>query len=476
MYRARPFLKLAPALCLCAPLAAWRNITTADNDARPSYTREEVSENDGSEGKPFWVIYKQSVYDLTTFRSSHPGGSFIDQAGGTDVEVFWRARWPQHFESSRMKKVLDETRVGAVLEVEDEEEVADEDEDDEEAEYDEPVRDMSNFRTFSTMPLDSETRPSVLLDSFITDQTALYIRNHSPVPLSVCEEDVASYPITIANTLTTLSDISLSHPLVSLTCVLQCAGNRQEDDFEASGPNFFTGTVFQDTSESGQVGNVTWEGHSLCDILRSRYPLECGEEERAEDSVYHVVFTGADEFESSTPLSTLLSRGDAILATRMNGSPLSRDHGHPVRAVLPGHVGCRNVKWLESIKLSKSPSSLPWNQRYYKDADGQHIQMLPSLQSIIFSASASSAGKLTVCGVAYTNGDASVSHVDVTTDGGKTWSAANVLRDDKEAGAPAKYSWSRWTATVDAPRPPKGEGQVTVHSRATDSAGGVQPE
>ena len=43
MYRARPFLKLAPALCLCAPLAAWRNITTADNDARPSYTREEVN-------------------------------------------------------------------------------------------------------------------------------------------------------------------------------------------------------------------------------------------------------------------------------------------------------------------------------------------------------------------------------------------------------------------------------------------------
>lgn len=39
-------------------------------------------------------------------------------------------------------------------------------------------------------------------------------------------------------------------------------------------------------------------------------------------------------------------RGDVILAYEMNGQPLSRDHGFPVRVIVPGVVGARNVKWL----------------------------------------------------------------------------------------------------------------------------------
>lgn len=41
-------------------------------------------------------------------------------------------------------------------------------------------------------------------------------------------------------------------------------------------------------------------------------------------------------------------RGDVILAYEMNGEPLTRDHGFPIRVIVPGVVGARNVKWLGS--------------------------------------------------------------------------------------------------------------------------------
>lgn len=55
---------------------------------------------------------------------------------------------------------------------------------------------------------------------------------------------------------------------------------------------------------------------------------------------------------ASIPLSKALDpRGDVLLAYEMNGKPLPRDHGFPVRAVVPGIVGARNVKWLSTYNI-----------------------------------------------------------------------------------------------------------------------------
>ena len=55
---------------------------------------------------------------------------------------------------------------------------------------------------------------------------------------------------------------------------------------------------------------------------------------------------------ASVPVSKAAYRqGDVILAYEMNGEPLSRDHGYPVRVVVPGVVGARNVKWLASVEV-----------------------------------------------------------------------------------------------------------------------------
>jgi len=52
--------------------------------------------------------------------------------------------------------------------------------------------------------------------------------------------------------------------------------------------------------------------------------------------------------------------GDVILAYEMNGEEIPRDHGYPLRVIVPGYVGVRNVKWISEIKLAKEESDGAW--------------------------------------------------------------------------------------------------------------------
>ena len=54
--------------------------------------------------------------------------------------------------------------------------------------------------------------------------------------------------------------------------------------------------------------------------------------------------------------------GDVLLAYEMNGRPLPRDHGYPLRAVVPGHVGVRNVKWVTEVAVSTEEAVGPWQR------------------------------------------------------------------------------------------------------------------
>uniref|UniRef100_V9IET3 Sulfite oxidase n=1 Tax=Apis cerana TaxID=7461 RepID=V9IET3_APICE len=137
-----------------------------------------------------------------------------------------------------------------------------------------------------------------------------------------------------------------------------CAGNRRSEmtkEKQLKGLNWGIGAV----------GNATWTGTRLCDILKDL--------KIKEDDYNHIQFEGYDLDPSGTPYGASIpiskamdSRADIILAYEMNEQPIPRDHGFPIRVIVPGVVGARNVKWLAKIIVSKKESQSQWQQNDYK--------------------------------------------------------------------------------------------------------------
>ena len=87
----------------------------------------------------------------------------------------------------------------------------------------------------------------------------------------------------------------------------------------------------------------------------------------------HLQFLGYDTDEtgfcygSGIPMEKAVDGlGDAIFAYEMNGEPLPRDHGFPVRAIVPGNTGNCQCKWLRKVILSDTESGKPWQQKSYR--------------------------------------------------------------------------------------------------------------
>ena len=302
----------------------------------------------------------------------------------------------------------------------------------------------------------------------------------------------------------------------------------------ASGLSGFSNTAFE-TITTGMVGNATWSGPRLLDVLdemvglahaakqtthtlRSlmltlcalQYPdLELMKAEglAARVAGKHVEFEGADEYVTSIPLDWIVLHGgdnSVLLATSMNGKPLPADHGYPLRALIPGYAGARSVKWLTSVRVIEGESDSAWNRVHYKHpkaavdtialsaASPEDVELaaatasgmvycckLPLNSMILVPDSSSSGGtgpngELAVQGVAYSGGfGTSIASVEVSTDRGVTWHAASIepVRESDMTKGGQTFGWRRWTCSV---MPPAGGGELWC--RATDSEGRSQPQ
>src|SRR5467141_4076723 len=190
--------------------------------------------------------------------------------------------------------------------------------------------------------LDLET-PVEYFDTWITPVSHFFVRNHMHEP---SELDPENWKLTIGGeveksltlSLTELSKID-AHEVVN---TLECAGN---------GRSLYRPQVPGVQWGKGAVSTARFSGPRLRDLLQRAGVKTTGK---------HVMFRGLDEvpgkvppFIRSIPIEKALDP-DTLIATHMNGSPLTKHHGFPARALVPGWIGAASCKWLTEIKVLES--------------------------------------------------------------------------------------------------------------------------
>ncbi|KAJ9634004.1 hypothetical protein H2204_006551 [Knufia peltigerae] len=248
----------------------------------------------------------------------------------------------------------------------------------------------------------------------------------------------------------------------------------------------------------GAVMNCAFEGPLVRDILLA---AGVGEEDGAMPRNVvpkHIHFanhggkTQHDEwYGGSIPFARAMDlEMDVILAVKMNGLPLEARHGFPVRAIVPGVLGARSVKWLDSITVSDQESPCFYQQRDYKvlppevsdskTAEG-YWSRCPSMLEMPINACVAwpvsgstiklpASGFIEVLGYAVPQSShGPVIRVQVSGDEGKTWSDAQLEHGGKYA---SKWTWVLWNARI---KIEKGE-RRRIFAKATDSGGYTQTE
>ncbi|TCD70240.1 hypothetical protein EIP91_004421 [Steccherinum ochraceum] len=362
-------------------------------------------------------------------------------------------------------------------------------------------------------PFNAEPQLAELVKHPLTPEELMYCRSHCPVKTV----DPASFKVTIdgpggltEKTLSyTLADLQSEFQKVEVVAALQCAGNRRKHMAEKKHQEV-EGLKW----DEGTICNVKWGGVRMVDLLLRAgvrmldlLPRTGDGTDEGNMQDLHLCFAShvspceeADWFGGSIPLRKAMDpEEDVLLAYEVNGKPLSPDHGGPFRVVVPGHSGVRWVKWVERITVSTKESDNYYQQKDYKILppdvtthdkanDEAWWSRLPALQSNTLNSAVASAElsdnngqALHVKGYAVPGASGQVKKVEVSTDGGKTWTNAKITYQE------GKWSWTLWEATLQLSGADIGEVGVAgvgsmrangtggkVISRAMDQSGNVQ--
>ncbi|KAG7390807.1 hypothetical protein PHYPSEUDO_006629 [Phytophthora pseudosyringae] len=260
----------------------------------PTFSMQQVQQRSGAS----WVVYRHGVYDVTDFAGGHPGGTKILQAAGKSLELFWQQSEPHR--RAGLAKTLEGLRVGNLRQ--------------EDVDWMEDVKHrqdaaVQRFFFIEGAPLPA---PEVDLDAF-----ELKI-----VGVSAVEREAVSL---------SLAELKTQFKQHSVTTTIRCATPRADERKAVA---------------------AEWTGVLLADVLASVGVRTVGDVEL-------VRFEALDRdkqgraFGASIPAATALDRDvGVLLAYEMNGAPIPKAHGFPLRVVVAGTTGTRNVKFVHRIILA----------------------------------------------------------------------------------------------------------------------------
>jgi DMSO/TMAO reductase YedYZ molybdopterin-dependent catalytic subunit len=257
-----------------------------------------------------------------------------------------------------------------------------------------------------------------------------------------------------------------SRPAVTRPVTMECAGNGR--------------ALMPPRAESQPwlleaVGNSEWTGTPLPPIL---------EEAGLRPDAVELVFTGADhgiqsgveqDYQWGFSLGDIV-QDDVLLAYELNGRPLPPQHGFPIRLLVPDWYGMCSVKWLQRITAVAEPFDgfqlSSYQIRQQPDGPGERVtkkavralMVPPGFADFPARQRFLDAGPCQLVGRAW-SGWGHVVRVEVSVDGGRTWSDAELGPAPESSSSWRGWSFD-WTATP-------GEHELLV--RATDAAGNVQP-
>ena len=318
----------------------------------------------------------------------------------------------------------------------------------------------------SARPVDFET-PVDLLDSFITPNDAFFVRGHMTVPAV----DAQAWRLTVDGEGRTARTFSVADlralRAVNVTATLECAGN---------GRAFFDPPVAGVQWRRGAVGTSRWTGARLRDVLAAA---------GASNGATHVWMSGGDRplgtqppFVRQIPWAKAID-SDTIVAYEMDGQPIPLLHGAPLRAIVPGWEGAYSVKWLQGLTVASRDSDSFWVASAYRyplrrvlpgaavEARDQAPLRGLAVKSLItrpLEGAVVPAGPVRIEGFAWA-GESRITRVDVSIDGGASWSAARLT------GPVHRFAWRRFEFGAVLRR-----SEVhTLLSRATDQRGNTQP-
>jgi DMSO/TMAO reductase YedYZ molybdopterin-dependent catalytic subunit len=310
--------------------------------------------------------------------------------------------------------------------------------------------------------------PTTYFDRLITPNPVFFVRSHFGPPALDPSRKLVIDGL-VEKTVTLSVEELRRMPQVTVTAVLQCAGN---------GRALHAPRVPGVQWGHGAMGQAVWKGVRLRDLLARAV---------VKSDAAHVQLAGADlppkpqvpPFVRSIPLSRALTP-DTIVAYLMNGEPLSLAHGAPLRLIVPGWAGDHWVKWLTHLRVQREEADGFFMQTAYRmpvapvapgtavpPAEMSSLTTFPvkSLIATPVDGARTPAGAQEIVGIAF-SGDAAIQRVEISNDEGRTWQIA------KLEGEPGVGRWQLFRLRV----PNRAAGPMSAVARAVERGGRMQPE